>query len=66
MTHDQKMNIWQLVYLAQELDDIADELDLLAAQHDLAIADHGLYEALLRQVNRCHSHLHSALARQRG
>lgn len=62
MSDNQKSHIWKLAYLEQELDDIANKLDSVASGLDLSAADHGLYEALLRQINRCHGHLDSALS----
>jgi len=65
MSDNQNSKIWKLVYLEQELDDIANKLDSVASRLDLSAADHGLYESLLRQINRCHGHLDSAQARYR-
>jgi len=60
MSNNQTLNFWVLAHLEQELEIIASKLDSIAAQNDLAEADPGLYLGLLRQVNKCHSHLQSA------
>jgi hypothetical protein len=66
MSDNQKLNIWGLIHLEQELDIIASKLDSVAIQHDLAVVDPGLLMTLLRQINRCHGHIKSAVRYEKG
>ena len=49
------LNIWQLVHLGHELEEVAFKLNMLAAQFKRGAVDHRLYEAARGLTKPCTS-----------
>ena len=65
MTKYRRFNIWQLVHLGHELDEISAKLGMLATELNHGYADNKLLESTHRQIVRCELRLRKVLAKRR-